>query len=1229
MSGPTNVISSRKWLIGLVALFGLLTIGMGNLAFAQENVITVNSFTDTSKNNDGTCTLREAVIAANKDKQSGGKKGECRSGNGADVIELPAGTYILSRSDNGNENSSPTGDLDIVSDITIRPAEDTGVVLISGGGISDRVFHVLSNEVLLERLTIRDGRASTYGGGVFNEGGNVTLVNVTLTENQAGTAGGALHSNATTLLNHVTVVNNSAPAGSGLAVVSGNLTVQNTLVADDSCSGAITPGGENLTFNTSGCSALSNVSGDPQLTTVRVGGLDAYFVPAQASPSVNSADNAFCADTDQIGLDRSKGGAVCDIGAIELEEVNQPPDAVDDLNVVLLEDTAVDINVAGNDSDPDNNLLLSSISVVSGPGAGSAVPASGQDGYITYTPATHYDGPDSFDYQICDSEGLCDMASVSITVTPDAFIEVTNVCDSGSGSLRSAINDANGAGTIDTIVFDIFDTSCGSDTINLITALPSLGEPVIIDGLATDGNFSLPGSEPYDPYIALDGACADFSGITIHSSGGGSTIANLILNDFGGSGIFVGDLGAPSDGNLIVGNTIANSGCAVPADVTSPNDVLANDGITVFGVNNQIQDNNIFGNEDLNVDLGGDGTTANDPGDGDAGANDVQNYPWLLSATPAGEINAILNSIPSSSFTVEFFVSQSCDGDESLRLSVSPMQFNTDGDGNVLVSTKVQAPDSLDYGQFVISTATDSQGNTSEYSNCVPVDDDNSVWPNAWEIESGDQVSQKIISLGQSRWYKFWVSPNSKVKVSLDDLPENYDLVYFGNIGQAYAELIGNANPNMNRMDAEFSTDAFAPAVFNPAVFNPAQFNPAQFNPAQFNPAVFNPAVFNPAVFNPAIFSADVYSPAVFNPAQFNPAQFNPAQFNPAQFNPAVFNGNAYSAAQMSSLISASGQEGQAPEEISINSYNGSGWYYARVRGRQGAYDPDVDFTLGLTIEGGICEGIVEDFGNPSSPAVAGGFETVILVDWDRMGLDNPADPNRIALANKLNSLAGAASVNGVVIDVGDSISYPEVAARNAQADQFNEITEVGYRLCPYAKNIVADGIKEIVDAYRDVNPINYVVIVGNDDAIPFYRIADQALLGPEEDYVVPVDHNSASEASLRNNYFLSQDGYGSKLGLAVKDETMPLPDKAVGRLVETPGQIMNMIDVYLANPVLSPQMRWSLPMISLPMAASTFGMISLPRWVGKMSMMTSWLPTLKHGRRPSWIMRWILMTSI
>jgi len=49
--------------------------------------ITVNSTSDAVAN-DGKCTLREAITAANSDTASGGAVGECAAGSGADAIHF-------------------------------------------------------------------------------------------------------------------------------------------------------------------------------------------------------------------------------------------------------------------------------------------------------------------------------------------------------------------------------------------------------------------------------------------------------------------------------------------------------------------------------------------------------------------------------------------------------------------------------------------------------------------------------------------------------------------------------------------------------------------------------------------------------------------------------------------------------------------------------------------------------------------------------------------------------------------------------------------------------------------------------------------------------------------------------------------------------------------------------------------------------------------------------------
>ncbi|TAG46213.1 MAG: CSLREA domain-containing protein [Betaproteobacteria bacterium] len=74
----------QRWLAAAKrALLALATLGVAPALWAAT--ITVNSTADTAAN-DGLCTLREAITAANNNAASGGLVGECAAGSGADTI---------------------------------------------------------------------------------------------------------------------------------------------------------------------------------------------------------------------------------------------------------------------------------------------------------------------------------------------------------------------------------------------------------------------------------------------------------------------------------------------------------------------------------------------------------------------------------------------------------------------------------------------------------------------------------------------------------------------------------------------------------------------------------------------------------------------------------------------------------------------------------------------------------------------------------------------------------------------------------------------------------------------------------------------------------------------------------------------------------------------------------------------------------------------------------------
>jgi CSLREA domain-containing protein len=166
--------------------------------------------------------------------------------------------------------------------------------------------------------------------------------------------------------------------------------------------------------------------------------------------------------------------------------------------------------------------------------------------------------------------------------------------------------------------------------------------------------------------------------------------------------------------NTLTSNTIAfNLG-----------DGIRDVGVSSFHLGNKFSQNSIFDNGGLGINLipnaGVDAVTPNDLGDGDTGANGLQNFPVITSAKvtgPTKTIKGTLNSIASQTFTIEFFANTACDsstnGEGKTYLGSTPV--TTDGTGN---GSFTFHPATLAAGDIITATATDSDNNTSEFSAC-------------------------------------------------------------------------------------------------------------------------------------------------------------------------------------------------------------------------------------------------------------------------------------------------------------------------------------------------------------------------------------------------------------------------------------------------------------------------------------------------------------------------------
>ena len=458
-----------------------------------------------------------------------------------------------------------------------------------------------------------------------------------------------------------------------------------------------------------------------------------------------------------------------------------------------------------------------------------------------------------------------------------------------------------------------------------------------------------------------------------------------------------------------------------------------------------------------------------------------------------------------------------------------------------------------------MAITAETGGVESDLSTCVVAQPDNEVWPKAATLNAGatpTTVQGWLDQEGKSLWYKFHVDPGAQITVDLKNLPADYDVFLFKDIKKAYDAQATLANSkDLTKLSAEFAAvnvapQGYAPQGYAPQGYAPQAYAPQAYAPQGYAPQAYAPQGYAPQAYAPQGYAPQGYAPQGYAPQGYAPQAYAPQGYAPQAYAPNTFAPQAYASAQVTTLFALAAQAGNGSETILANSWNNTGDFYIRVSGKNGAFSADAPFSLSVTEQSSICQGLTLD--NNAPMTVAGSPSTLILRDLTAARMKPTTAGNGTSDLNALrtNLTNFATRVNGSNIGIVDVNLDPGVAAMNAQAD-----LKPG---CPFAKNLVAQEIKAIVDQYRAAHPntLKYIVLVGDDSAIPFFRYPDQALLGPEQDFVVPVDRLSSSEASLRTNYVLGQDEYGASVVLSHGVSTLPIPDLPVGRLVETASDI-------------------------------------------------------------------------
>ncbi|TVZ56571.1 gliding motility-associated-like protein [Lutibacter sp. Hel_I_33_5] len=235
---------------------------------------------------------------------------------------------------------------------------------------------------------------------------------------------------------------------------------------------------------------------------------------------------------------KDNGGTISNNGTITVtvDPVNDAPVAMDDA-VATNSETPVVIPVLSNDTDIDDSGLVIS-NITSNPAKGTV--NVNPNGTITYTPdATFISGTDTFEYQVCDSSGLCDTATVTVT-TPNIPLPPSANADT---------NTVVEGGTITVLALGLLsnDTDPNQDSLSIVefkigTDTYPVNQPVTIAGKGTltindDGSYEFTalgdftGAFPEVVYTVTDGTGTPTDTSTLNITVSAVNDAPVIVDD--------------------------------------------------------------------------------------------------------------------------------------------------------------------------------------------------------------------------------------------------------------------------------------------------------------------------------------------------------------------------------------------------------------------------------------------------------------------------------------------------------------------------------------------------------------------------------------------------------------------------------------------------------------------------------------------------------------------------
>ncbi len=383
------------------------------------------------------------------------------------------------------------------------------------------------------------------------------------------------------------------------------------------------------------------------------------------------------------------------------------------------------VSIQNSDGNTIGGTTPSSLNVISGNG-NVGVLLNGSDGTVIQD---NLIGTDAM--------GLADLGNGSGV----SVVTSTNTTVGGTVAGRGNVISANNGTGINVQLSS--DTLIAGNLIGTdVTGTVALPNNFGIDSNNLTGAFTIGGITPAERNIVSGNNIGILLNNAIHAA--------TLQNNYIGTDI-TGTQPIPNNVAMLL-NTLDTTDIVIGGPMPGEGNIIAfNEGVSgVHGIWNlglrvTVRGNSIHDNQGIGLDNGGNGVDPNDPGDVDGGANDGQNFPIVTTVEPLTSLGAgtrvvgVLRSQASTDYVLDFYGSTGCTPRPQDFLEAETYlgagMVTTDGSGSAVFD--VTLPVAIAPGDFVSATATDPDGNTSEFSQRLPF----SVVPTSGPAAAGSAIT--------------------------------------------------------------------------------------------------------------------------------------------------------------------------------------------------------------------------------------------------------------------------------------------------------------------------------------------------------------------------------------------------------------------------------------------------------------------------------------------------------